>query len=167
MRLWTLHPRYLDGRGLVAVWREGLLAQAVLRGLTTGYTKHPQLIRFRESRAPLACIRSYLEAVHEEATRRGYRFDRRKLGRGGRGMRISVTRGQLRHEWRHLKAKLAVRGPARLATLRKTSRPEAHPLFRVVPGDVEAWEVGHKRPRTRVGGRRGARVLRKAHDRSV
>jgi len=25
MRLWTLHPKYLDARGLVALWREGLL----------------------------------------------------------------------------------------------------------------------------------------------
>ncbi|HEU5178767.1 MAG TPA: pyrimidine dimer DNA glycosylase/endonuclease V, partial [Burkholderiales bacterium] len=32
MRLWSLHPKYLDARGLVALWREALLAQAVLRG---------------------------------------------------------------------------------------------------------------------------------------
>ena len=32
MRLWSLHPCYLDPAGLVAVWREGLLARAVLRG---------------------------------------------------------------------------------------------------------------------------------------
>jgi hypothetical protein len=143
MRLWTLHPKYLDVRGLVAVWREGLLAQAVLRGLTAGYKKHPQLFRFREAPAPLASIRSYLEAVHEEATRRGYRFDRRKLGRPGGATHISVTLGQLGYEWRHLKAKLVARDPVRLATLRKVTRPDAHPLFRVVPGDVEPWEVGY------------------------
>ncbi len=34
MRLWTLHPKYLDPRGLVALWREALFAQAVLRGWT-------------------------------------------------------------------------------------------------------------------------------------
>jgi hypothetical protein len=28
---------------LVAVWREGLLAQAVLQGKTNGYKNHPQL----------------------------------------------------------------------------------------------------------------------------
>ena len=37
MRLWTIHPRYLDSRGLVALWRESLLARAVLRSQTRGY----------------------------------------------------------------------------------------------------------------------------------
>jgi hypothetical protein len=32
MRLWTLHPQYLDPRGLVALWRVALLAQQVLLG---------------------------------------------------------------------------------------------------------------------------------------
>jgi hypothetical protein len=32
MRLWSLHPRYLDAKGLQAVWREGLLAKKVLQG---------------------------------------------------------------------------------------------------------------------------------------
>lgn len=145
MRLWTLHPKYLDARGLVAVWREGLLAQAVLRGLTTGYTRHPQLARFRGSRAPVACIGSYLVAVHDEATRRGYRFDRSRIARGGRRERLTATAGQLAHEWRHLKAKLAARDRVRLAALRGVTRPDPHPLFEVVPGPVEAWEA-RRRP---------------------
>ncbi|MEN6399799.1 MAG: pyrimidine dimer DNA glycosylase/endonuclease V, partial [Rectinema sp.] len=29
MRLWTLHPQYLDQKGLTAAWREGLLAKKV------------------------------------------------------------------------------------------------------------------------------------------
>ena len=41
MRLWTLHPQYLDPRGLVALWREALLAQKVLLGRTRGYRAHP------------------------------------------------------------------------------------------------------------------------------
>jgi hypothetical protein len=149
MRLWTLHPKYLDARGLVALWREGLLAQAVLRGLTTAYTRHPQLARFRDSRAPVGCIGSYLVAVHDEAGRRAYRFDRRKILRRGRGEHLSATTGQLEYEWRHLKAKLAARDRAWLATLRRVRRPDAHPLFRVVPGPVEVWEVGRGRSRTR------------------
>ena len=139
MRLWTLHPKYLDARGLVALWREGLLAQAVLRGRTRGYTRHPQLTRFRESPAPLASIASYLVAVHDEATRRGYRFDRRKIGRFGRA-RLRATAGQLAYEWSHLKAKLAGRDRARLASLRRIARPDVHPLFRIAPGAVEPWE---------------------------
>src|SRR5262245_23550947 len=109
MRLWTLHPKYLDSRGLVAAWREALLAQAVIRGRTRGYTRHPQLLRFRRSQSPVASIGSYLGALHAEATRRGYRFDQRKIARPGQGVCLAVTVGQVEYEWRHLKAKLAVR----------------------------------------------------------
>jgi pyrimidine dimer DNA glycosylase len=151
MRLWTLHPRYLDARGLVAAWREALLAQAVLRGRTVGYTRHPQLVRFRESRSPVASIGCYLVGLHEEATRRGYRFDRRRIARPGRRLRLPATVGQLAYEWRHLRAKLAIRDRAWLAGLHGVKRPDAHPIFRVVPGAAEAWEVA--RP-VRPGGER-------------
>ena len=56
MRLWSIHPRSLDARGLVALWREGLLARKVLRGRTRGYRHHPQLQRFRDLRDPVAAI---------------------------------------------------------------------------------------------------------------
>lgn len=148
MRLWTLHPKYLDARGLVAVWREGLLAQAVLRGRTTGYTRHPQLVRFRESASPVASIGAYLVGLHEEATRRGYRFDRRKIARPGQRVRLRATVGQLEYEWRHLKAKLVIRDKAWLAGVRGVGRPDAHPVFRVLSGGVAEWEVVQKRRRT-------------------
>jgi Pyrimidine dimer DNA glycosylase len=149
MRLWTLHPKYLDARGLVALWREGLLAQAVLRGRTSGYTNHPQLARFRDSGTPVGSISRYLATVHDEATGRGYRFDRARIARGGRPIRIVTTTGQLRYEWRHLKAKLALRDPEWLASLRSVAKPDSHPLFRVVRGRVEDWEVTrhHRRGR--------------------
>ena len=66
MRLWTLHPKYLDAKGLVALWREALLAQKVLRGATKGYRHHPQLLRFSNSKNPPAALAAYLKAVHEE-----------------------------------------------------------------------------------------------------
>ena len=149
MRLWTLHPKHLDARGLVAVWREALLAQAVLRGRTRGYRAHPQLARFRASRAPLSYIGSYLAAVEAEARRRGYRFDRRRIIRPGRGLRLRATVGQVEYEWCHLMAKVAARDREWLAGLRGVSKPTVHPLFRVVPGEVEAWEAGTGRRRTR------------------
>ena len=155
MRLWTLHPKYLDARGLVAAWREGLLAQAVLRGQTSGYTRHPQLVRFRKSRSPVASIGSYLAALHQEATRRGYGFDRRRIVRPGQRVRLGATVGQLEYEWLHLKGKLAVRDREWLARLHRVRRPDAHPLFRVGPGAVEAWEVGRKRQAPRSGVRVG------------
>lgn len=144
MRLWSLHPRYLDRRGLTACWREGLLAQAVLLGRTRGYRQHPQLVRFREQADPAAAIGAYLLAVAAEAGERGYRFDLARVERADQAAaaarpRIPVTAGQVAHEWEHLTAKLAARSPDRAAALAGVV-PEVHPLFVVVPGDVEAWE---------------------------
>jgi len=140
VRIWSLHPKYLDARGLVAVWREGLLAQAVLRGRTRGYVRHPQLLRFKEQSLPVGFIAEYLRVVHEEAVRRGYRFAAAKISRSRVHSRLTVTRGQLEFEWNHLMEKLRTRDPklhARLAIL-KTPRP--HPLFRVVRGSIAPWE---------------------------
>jgi hypothetical protein len=106
MRLWTLHPKYLDARGLVALWREALLAQPILRGATRGYKHHPQLQHFSESAHPPAALAAYLAAVHEEAVRRGYRFDASKIGARRIRGKMTETRGQLLFEWRHLKRKL-------------------------------------------------------------
>src|SRR6516225_6584548 len=105
MRLWTLHPKYLDAKGLVALWREGLLARAVLKGATKGYRHHPQLERFRAHALPLAAINTYLRAVAVEAERRGYSFDRRKIGPGRPGITLCATQGQLTYEWQHLRRK--------------------------------------------------------------
>jgi len=140
MRLWSLHPKHLDAAGLVALWREALLAKAVLRGKTKGYRHHPQLLRFQERRDPVAAINSYLAAVHAEAVRRGYRFDVRKLvGPRTRG-RIGVSRGQLAHEWKHLLAKLKLRSPAAFATARKLRGPSVHPSFTPRAGPIAEWE---------------------------
>ena len=107
MRLWTVHPRHLDGQGLVALWREALLARAVLRGETRGYTRHPQLERFRGHPSPRLAINAYLAAVHAEAVKRGYAFDRGKIGPLRAVEAIEVNAGQLEHEWQHLLRKLA------------------------------------------------------------
>ena len=140
MRLWTLHPRHLDARGLVALWREALLAQAVLCGKTRGYTRHPQLIRFRLAASPVKAMAFYLRAVCAEAGARGYSFDKSKIAAGGRVARIDVTSGQLDYEWAHLKAKVRARDPSFYERLKRISRPEPHPLFHIVPGAVAEWE---------------------------
>lgn len=142
MRLWTLHPKYLDPQGLVALWREALLAQAVLKGRTRGYLHHPQLIRFRETTAPVESIAFYLVEVHAEAARRGYRFDAAKISPARPVVEpIEVTRGQLDYERGHLMEKLRIRAPTWLAEIEPTALPEPHPLFRIVPGPVAPWEV--------------------------
>ena len=143
MRLWSLHPRYLDARGLVALWREALLAQAVLAGQTRGYTHHPQLVRFRNSPSPLASIASYLHAVQAEAALRSYRFDATKIVSAPAAVPIVVTRGQLEYEWKHLVAKLRVRDPSWLENFISLPLPEPHPLFQLVLGPVAEWEVKH------------------------
>lgn len=145
MRLWSLHPKYLDPQGLVALWRESLLAQAVLRDETRGYRQHPQLDRFKTHPTPLAVISRYLRVIHAEAVSRGYAFDANRIkpvpGPAGRAqIALTVTSGQLAYEWTHLLGKLQTRNPALYRQWRETEAPEPHPLFRVHAGDVEAWE---------------------------
>lgn len=140
MRLWTLHPRYLDAKGLVALWREALLAKAVLRGKTRGYRHHPQLARFRTHASPRSAINAYLAAVHVEATARGYAFDRRKIGPVRTLARITATSGQLDYERRHLMRKLAVRDSARHRQWRSAKILKCHPLFSRIRGPVADWE---------------------------
>jgi hypothetical protein len=142
MRLWSLHPSLLDPQGLVALWREGLLAQKVLQGRTTGYRSHPQLHRFRQCGEPLAAIATYLWAVHDEAARRGYTFNASKIVGGRRPLSLPVTQGQLAFEQEHLKEKLRRRDPGRLRRLGRTRQIKVHPLFVVVTGDIEPWERG-------------------------
>ena len=140
MRLWSIHPHQLDRAALVACWREALLAQAVIAGRTRGYTNHPQLERFQAAADPARAVGSYLVGLAQEADARGYRFNRALIGCPGEPSgELSVTSGQLAFEWEHLGAKLAARSPADAERWIK-SDAEPHPLFVVVPGDVESWE---------------------------
>jgi hypothetical protein len=141
MRLWSLHPRYLDPKGLVALWREALLAQAVLRGETRGYRNHPQLDRFRAAPGPAPAVAAYLRVVQAEAARRGYRFDPARIG-DGTCAPLPVPFGQLAYEREHLLAKLRLRAPDWLEALERDPDPEPHPLFRLVPGGIAPWEAG-------------------------
>ena len=140
MRLWSVHPRYLDRQGLVALWREALLARAVLRGATKGYRHHPQLERFRSHPSPRYAISAYLSAVHAEALWRGYAFDHRKVGSVRPIEAIAVTRGQLAYEWERLLKKLSARSPAHYRQWRSLGSPKCHPLLRCRAGGIEPWE---------------------------
>jgi hypothetical protein len=142
VRIWTLHPRYLDPKGLVALWRETLLARAVLAGRTRGYTHHPQLQRFAAQPEPLATVDAYLAGVLAEATQRGYRFDASKIGPtpGPAAVSIAATTGQRDYEWSHLRAKLAARRPDWLARWAVDDVPALHPIFTLSAGPVAPWE---------------------------
>src|SRR5690554_337526 len=126
MRLWSVHPRYLDRQGLTACWREALLAQAVIERTSGGYSNHPQLQRFRATDDPLGAVGDYLRGVAAEADARGYTFTKSKIVREGAVALIPVTTGQLDHEWNHLRAKLAVRSPNRLESFADVDRPDPH-----------------------------------------
>ena len=122
------------------MWREALLARAVLRGVTKGYRHHPQLERFASHATPRSAINAYLRAVYDEAAARGYAFDRDKIGPSRGVERIAVASGQILYEWRHLLGKLSARSPALYARWRGVAVPASHPLFRVRRGPVAEWE---------------------------
>jgi hypothetical protein len=140
MRLWSLHPKYLDGKGLVALWREALLAKCVLEGKTKGYRNHPQLERFKCIKASLALINQYLADIYKESLRRDYHFNKQKIKWNFKRQKISVTTGQMEYEKLHLLEKLKVRDPDKYKELLQTKKWETHPLFEKVNGAVEGWE---------------------------
>lgn len=145
MRLWTLHPKYLDTKGLLALWREALLAQKVISGQTVGFRHHPQLRRFKAHSDPTAAIATYLQAVYREAVSRGYNFSREKINADEQPLRMESTQGQLLYEWEHLKQKLKQRDAGKYEAAAAVVEPEAHPMFDIVAGGIESWEVGNNR----------------------
>ncbi len=141
MRIWSLHPKYLDAKGIVALWRETLLAKHVLQGKTKGYKNHPQLNRFKKLKNPVDAIDQYLDAVLQEAIRREYHFDEGKISQTFKRTKLSVTSGQMHYETTHLLKKLKTRDPLRYKQFKLIEEAEPHPLFRVVKGEVEEWEI--------------------------
>jgi hypothetical protein len=140
MRLWSLHPSLLDRAGLVALWREALLAQKVLCGATKGYRHHPQLERFRQSPNPARAIANYLWSVADEAKERGYHFDVSRIAAPRRMFTIPVTTGQLAYELTHLKQKLRRRDPKRLQLISKRDPVKVNSTFETVEGPIAPWE---------------------------
>ena len=140
MRLWSIHPKYLDAKGLVAVWREALLAQKVLEGKTKGYVNHPQLIRFRKTSDPILYVGTYLYYRYLEGKRRKYEFDLTKIRTFDTNIpRIPVTRGQIKYEFNHLLKKLSERDEALYIRLKRVKRIQQHPVFYITEGPIEEW----------------------------
>jgi hypothetical protein len=144
MRLWSISTIYLDRQGLLAVWREALLAKAVLRGDTKGYKNHPQLIRFKLLKNPVAGINAYLETIYREALKRGYKFSEDKLEKIKFNEKIIVSSGQIDFEFNHLLRKLEIRDKEKYKQLKNTENIKVNPLFMVKNGDIEIWEKGNK-----------------------
>jgi len=145
MRLWSIHPQYLDSKGLVALWREGLLAKKVLEGKTKGYKNHSQLERFKNFKDPILAINSYLFYVLKEAKLRNYKFNEKKLKIDGKILykKIPVTEGQIKFEFRHLLSKLKRRDKRHyrfLLKLKKGGKILTNPIFYQIKGKKEKWE---------------------------
>lgn len=141
MRIWSLHPKYLDSKGLVALWRETLLAKNVLEGKTKGYKNHPQLHRFKRAENPLNSINQYLAVVYREASERGFNFDNNKFHQKFIPSTLAVTKGQMRYELAHLLGKLKTRDTNGYNKLHSLQSIEPHPLFEIVDGEIEPWEI--------------------------
>lgn len=141
MRIWSLHPKYLDTKGLLAVWRETLLAKHVLEGKTKGYKNHPQLLRFKQMGNPLHAINHYLSEIHKEAASRNYHFDESKIDKYFQPVQMVVTQGQLDYEMKHLLRKLSARDEDRFEQWRYLKKIEPVVFFKVINGDVEDWEI--------------------------
>ncbi|WP_289054639.1 pyrimidine dimer DNA glycosylase/endonuclease V [Carboxylicivirga marina] len=141
MRIWSIHPKYLDTKGLIALWRETLLARKVLNGKTKGYTNHPQLERFKHTNNPLKYIDKYLEFVFDEANKRGYHFDETKFIPRDEHLTLTVNKEQMQYELKHLLVKLNFREPKLYKQVSLVKQPAPHPLFKVIDGQIENWEV--------------------------
>ncbi|HMC00189.1 MAG TPA: pyrimidine dimer DNA glycosylase/endonuclease V, partial [Flavobacteriaceae bacterium] len=141
MRIWSLHPKYLDTKGLVALWRETLLAKHVLEGKTKGYKNHPQLNRFKALNRSVDAINQYLSLVYDEAVKRGYNFNKEKINWDYSAQQLQVTNGQIEYEFKHLLNKLKIRDLEKFKTLSELTIIETHPMFDITDGPVESWEV--------------------------
>lgn len=141
MRLWSIHPKYLDSSGLVACWRETLLAKNVLLNLTKGYKNHPQLLRFKKTNSPIQYIDNYLNEIYLESTKRGYKFSKDKIGTLSYNIeKIEVTSSQINYEFKHLLNKLKDRDYKKYIEIKRLKDIECNPIFKIVPGDLEPWE---------------------------
>ncbi|MCC7514638.1 MAG: hypothetical protein IT212_08080 [Bacteroidia bacterium] len=141
MRIWSIHPKYLDTKGLVALWRETLLAKHVLEGKTKGYRNHPQLDRFKQTDNPTDRINQYLATVYNEALTRNYNFDKEKIDWSFKPSTLNVTSGQIKYETQHLLNKLKTRDKEKFDRLTSLKKIDQHPMFKIVKGDIENWEI--------------------------
>ena len=129
MRLWSIHTKYLDSKGLVALWREALLAQKVLQGRTKGYRFHPQLDRFKDTKNPVSTIGAYLHHIYLESKERNYNFQLSKIDIIEDVPKMKISRDLLLSEFKHLLGKLEQRDEELFQQLLKVDIILPHPSF--------------------------------------
>lgn len=130
MCLWSIHPKYLDKLGLIALWREGLLAQKALSVPSTQYIRHSELERFKNNENPLKAIGSYLCYVAAEGAKRGYNFTHERIVYPNfDDYLIIINDDTLNLEVKNLKNKLKLRDKTKFKELTEMSKIESNPAF--------------------------------------
>ena len=134
MNLWSFHPKYLDEKGLRAVWQDALFAQNVLSGRIKDHRKYyPQLMKFNNYFEPLAAIGAYLGFIYDDGVERGIIFQEHKImHRSKRENIFQVDRERLEDEFEQYKRKMQTVSMLQTAKLRQVSKVEPHPIFEVV-----------------------------------
>jgi hypothetical protein len=141
MRIWSLHPKYLDSKGAVAMWREGLLARKVLLGQTKGYTNHPQLNRFKSSSKPIALLDNILfELADYFNNTYNFKFDMNKIECNEIVDPLTVSICQLNYEFWHLQNKLFLRSRHQFFKNLNDSQIQPNQIFNIVGGPIADWE---------------------------
>lgn len=131
MRMWSFHPKYLDTKGFVAEWRESLLARKVLEGKTKGWTKHPQLNRFRQAKDPISFINNYLKVVYQDSKRRNFNFDESKLVDATTVETVKIEKSDYDEEWKVYLNKIKIRAPTLYKKYKNIKKPMLHPCFKI------------------------------------
>ena len=90
---------------------------------------------------PAEAINQYLSAVLTESKARGYKFDESKIDRDYQLSFLDVTTGQMAYETKHLFSKLETRDPERHKLCSSLKSLEVHPMFKIVEGEIEGWEI--------------------------
>lgn len=122
----------MDKHGLIALWREGLLAQKALNGGAKGYQNNPQLVRFKRQDNPLKAIGTYLSFVAAEGARQGYKLNHEKiLYPNFDEAVIEADLGQVAFEKEHLKDKLKRRDVIKFEELSSSKTIDANPIFNI------------------------------------
>lgn len=139
----SISPESLDRQDLVSLWRESLLARKAIEKKNKDYENQPQLRRHKDSFNPLTNINYYLSSVHEEAQKRGYDVDAKKIALLKNKMKdTKVSNGQVNYEFKHILKKLEDRDYGEFSKIKEAGMGsiKTNKTFKVVQGNVESWE---------------------------
>jgi hypothetical protein len=141
MRIWSIHPKYLDSKELLNLWNETIQAKNEFLTKFSGHFSNKQLERFLDLKNPLEAINSYMSSIYREAVKRDFSVDDSFMDWDfDDSIQIPVTAGQISHEISKLKSRLRERDEKKLQKLNGRTFLELHPIFYSVPGTIEEWE---------------------------